>query len=76
MRQVARTLTRADGQGYGVLIIRESHPSAQQAGTQDAILFHQIPDHVLLTSAEPARERREDLKRGNGRWLSRAEFLI
>ena len=48
------------------LIIRESQPSAAQLGTQDAILFHQIPDHVLLTSTEPAREgREEDLKRGN-----------
>ena len=49
------------------LILRESQPAAAQLGTQDAILFHQIPDHVLLTSTEPAREgREEDLKRGNG----------
>jgi hypothetical protein len=49
------------------LIIRESQPSAAQLGTQDAILFHQVPDHVLLTSTEPAREGREEyLKRGNG----------
>ena len=49
------------------LITRESQPAAPQLGTQDAILFHQIPDHVLLTSAEPAREgREEDLKRGTG----------
>ena len=49
------------------LIIRESQPTAAQLGTQDPILFHQIPDHVLLTSTEPAREgREEDLKRGNG----------
>jgi hypothetical protein len=48
------------------LIIRESQPAAAQLGTQDPILFHQIPDHVLLTSTEPAREGREDdLKRGN-----------
>jgi hypothetical protein len=49
------------------LIIRDSQPSAAQLGTQDAIFFHQIPDHVLLTSTEPAREGREEyLKRGNG----------
>ena len=49
------------------LIIRESQPSPAQLGTQDAILFHQVPDHVLLTSTEPAREGREEyLKRGNG----------
>jgi hypothetical protein len=48
-------------------IIRESQPSAAQLGTQDATLFHQAPDHVLLTSTEPAREGREEyLKRGNG----------
>ncbi len=29
------------------LIIRESQPVAAQLGAQDAILLHQIPDHVL-----------------------------
>jgi hypothetical protein len=42
------------------LIIRESQPSTAQLGTQDAILFDQIPDHVLLTSTEPASEGREE----------------
>jgi hypothetical protein len=49
------------------LIIRESQTSAAQLGPQDAILLHQIPDHILLTSTEPAGEGREEyLKRGNG----------
>jgi hypothetical protein len=58
------------------LIIRQSQPSAAQLGTQDAILFHQIPDHVLLTSTEPAREGREEyLKRGNGNNHGRASLF-
>jgi hypothetical protein len=46
------------------VIIRESQKSAAQLGPQDAILLHRIPDHILLTSTEPAGEgRKEYLKR-------------
>jgi hypothetical protein len=49
------------------LTIHQPQPSTAELGSQDAILLHQISDHVLLTSTEPTGEsREEDLKRGNG----------
>lgn len=48
------------------VVIREPQPSAAQLGPQDPILFHQIPDHVLLLLTQPAGEGgEEELKRGH-----------
>jgi hypothetical protein len=48
------------------LVIREPQPSAAQLGPQDPILFHEIPDHILLLLTQPAGEGgEEELKRGH-----------
>jgi hypothetical protein len=48
------------------LIIREPQPSAAQLGSQNSILFCQVPDHVLLLATEPAGVGgEEELKGGH-----------
>ncbi len=49
------------------LIVREAQTSAAQLRPQDAILFHEIRDHVLLLPTEPpGNGGKEELKRGEG----------
>jgi hypothetical protein len=45
-------------------------------GPQDAILFHQMRDDVLMLSIEPARESgQEELNRGDGNHHRGASLL-